>query len=401
MWTQTFTLIYLGHNLCYIDGMTSSNDKSRTIKIDIRSLGYEKASVDLNPSKAVRANYFDDLDYRFLFEQAYDAILLADATGNVLAANTSATRFFGYENSCLTGNNIRSLIAGVTDRLLGEIQGVITEGRYMRIQAFAVHRDGKSFTVVEVIVMGNRVRAPNQVCYLVRDVQSRWQAEQTLLSVFHAMDNTDAGIGIVTLDGTVTYANRTMTSLLAGGEESAVIGQKLNVWFDRKSVVDPMLANIGRRQSWSGEQRMIRDAKTTWLMVSAVPDINEDQELSGMVLSLRDTAERRRAEIAEYQVERNRIMMESLAGVCHALGQPATVLLTSIEILKLQGHQDEQAFKELVEMSYDAVIQLRDLLQKMNAKRMYAAEPYLPSRGDQCEMVNVEVSEQTKGAGLL
>ena len=204
-----------------------------------------------------------------------------------MAANTSATRFFGYENSCLTGNNIRSLIAGVTDRLLGEIQGVITEGRYMRIQAFAVHRDGKTFTVVEVIVMGNRVRAPNQVCYLVRDVQSRWQAEQTLLSVFHAMDNTDAGIGIVTLDGTVTYANRTMTSLLAGGEESAVIGQKLNVWFDRKSVVDPMLANIGRRQSWSGEQRMIRDAKTTWLMVSAVPDINVGSGAVRMVLSLR------------------------------------------------------------------------------------------------------------------
>ena len=333
------------------------------------------------------------MDYRFLFEQAYDAMLLADSSGRVLAANARAPQFFGYGADGLLGCNIRALIAGVTDRLLSDIQEVITEGRYMRIQAFAVHRD-ETFSAVEIIVMGNRVRAPEQVCYLVRDIQSRWQAEQTLLSAYHAMDNTDAGIGIVRPDGTVVYSNRTMTSLLAGGDESAVLGQKLTVWFDRKSVVDPMLAHIGRRMAWSGEQRMILNAKTIWMTISAVPDISEDLELCGMVLSLRDTAERRRAEIAEYQVERNRIMMESLAGVCHALGQPATVLLTSIEILKLQSGTDDQTSKELIDLCYDAVIQLRDLLQKMNAKRMYAAEPYLSSGGDQGEMVNVEVPER-------
>ena len=145
-----------------------------------------------------------------------------------------------------------------------------------------------------------------------------------------------------------------------------------------------------RRLPWSGEQRKISGTQATWLMLSAVPDINEDQELCGVVLSMRDTAERRRAEIAEYQVERNRIVMESLAGVCHALGQPATVLLTSIEIMKQHGDEDRQTLREMIDLCYDAVIQLRDLLQKMNAKRMYMSEPYLSGESGRGGIVNLE-----------
>jgi PAS domain-containing protein len=120
----------------------------------------------------------------------------------------------------------------------------------MRIQAFAVHRD-EHFIAVEIIVMGNRVRAPEQVCYLIRDSQTRWLAEQKLLSAYHAMDNTDSGIGVVNLEGRVTYANRTMISLLAGGDEKAVLGEKLSVWFDPRNVVEPLFANMMRRLPWS------------------------------------------------------------------------------------------------------------------------------------------------------
>jgi PAS domain S-box-containing protein len=367
----------------------SGNEKSRTIKIDIRSLGYGRAPASDERAETVAADYFNVLDYRFLFEHAYDAILLADDTGRVLASNSRARRFFGYEGDGLAGIGIRTLVAGVTDKLLSDVQKVIADGLYMRIQAFAVHRD-ESFTPVEIVVLGNRVRAPEFYCYLVRDIESRWRAEQKLLSAYHAMDNTDSGIGIADLNGVVTYANRTMIGLLSGGDETKVLGQDLGTWFDRKGVIDPLLANIRKGQPWSGEQRLIAASKSAWLSISAVPDVNEDQALCGMVLSLRDTADRRRAEIAEYQAERNRIMMESLAGVCHALGQPATVLLTSIELLKMEGVKDGKTSGQMIDLCYDAVINLRDLLQKMNAKRMYVAEPYLPSLVDSKGIINLD-----------
>ena len=370
----------------------NANDKSRTIKIDIRSLGYDKAPGSSERGDAVHPDYFDTVDYRFLFEHAYDAIILADRVGNVLAANDRATRFFGYGGEGLTGLPLRALVAGVTDALLAQVCTVIDEARYMRIQAFAIRQDGE-FPAIEIVVMGNRERVPEPVCYLIRDIQSRWRAEQKLLSVYHAMDNTDSGIGIVDMEGKVTYANRMMIKLLAGGAEAAVLGQNLDVWFDRKSVIEPMFENILMGEGWAGEQQVFAGGLSGWLLISAVPDINDDSELCGMVLSIRDTAERRRAEIAENQVERNRIMMESLAGVCHALGQPATVLLTSIEILKLEGLTDEKTRREMIDLCYGAVIQLRDLLQKMNAKRLYAAEPYLPDQTESKGILCLDVQE--------
>ena len=350
-----------------------TNEKSQTIKIDIRSLGYGRTPGTDERRGVVNSDYFDKLDYRFLFEHAYDAILLADGQGRVLSANARATRFFGYEDSGLTGLSLHALVAGVTDPLLAEIRTVIAEGRYMRIQAFAVHKNDV-FTAVEIIALGNGVHAPEPVCYLVRDIQSRWQAEQKLLSAYHAMDNTDAGIGIADMNGVITYANDMMIKLLAEGDEAAVVGQHLDVWFDRKGVIGPLLGSISQGVSWTGEQRLIVRDKSSWLMISAVPDINEDNELCGMVLSIRDTADRRRAEIAEQQAQRNRAMVESLAEACHALGQPATVLLTSIEILKMDTEKDEQMYREMIDLCYGAVIQLRELLQQMNAKRIAAAD---------------------------
>ena len=351
-----------------------ANEKSQTIKIDIRSLGYGRVPVADERRGAAQKDYFDTLDYRFLFEDAYDAILLADVSGKVLAANARALSFFGYEESGLAGLPLQALVAGVTDALIEEVRGVIAEGRYMRIQAFAVHSDDL-FSAVEIVVMGNGLKAAEPICYLVRDTQSRWLAEQKLLSAYHAMDNTDSGIGIADLQGVVTYANRMMVELLAAGDETAVVGKELETWFDRKNVLEPMLERISRGEGWSGEQRVFACDKSGWLMVSAVPDVNEENELCGMVLSIRDTAERRRAELAEQQAERNRVMMESLASACHALGQPATVLLTSIEILKMEADADEQMRREMLELCYGAVIQLRELLLRMNAKRLYVAGP--------------------------
>jgi len=351
-----------------------ANEKSQTIKIDIRSLGYGRVPVADERRGAAQKDYFDTLDYRFLFEDAYDAILLADVSGKVLAANARALSFFGYEESGLAGLPLQALVAGVTDALIEEVRGVIAEGRYMRIQAFAVHSDDL-FSAVEIVVMGNGLKAAEPICYLVRDTQSRWLAEQKLLSAYHAMDNTDSGIGIADLQGVVTYANRMMVELLAAGDETAVVGKELETWFDRKNVLEPMLERISRGEGWSGEQRVFACDQSGWLMVSAVPDVNEENELCGMVLSIRDTAERRRAELAEQQAERNRVMMESLASACHALGQPATVLLTSIEILKMEADEDEQMRREMLELCYGAVIQLRELLLRMNAKRLYVAGP--------------------------
>lgn len=373
--------------------------KSQTVEIDIRPLSSlrRKPSVKLGKGQAresVKPDYFDSVDFRFMFEHAYDAILMADFDGYILATNVRAVNFFGYERREFPGMDIRALVPGLTDELIRKIKEGGEGGRFMRIQAFAVHKGGEDYSAVEIIPLGNREDKASYICYLIRDIQSRYIAEENLHSTYHAMDNTDSGIGIANMEGVLIYANRRMVELLGNGEREAVIDHRLERWFDLKTVVNPMLAHVRKGEDWFGEQCVVSKDKSTWLYLSAVPNVNRDDELMGLVLSIRDMADERRADIAEYQAERNRIMMESLAGVCHAIGQPATVLLTSLELLKLSGLEDKENAAQMMEMCYEAVIQIRDLLYKMNAKRLYAAEPYLSaaSNSSGSEMIALETA---------
>ena len=99
-----------------------------------------------------------------------------------------------------------------------------------------------------------------------------------------------------------------------------------------------------------------------------------------------DTA--RRLAIAQMQVERSKVVMESLAGFCHALGQPATVLLSSIELLRMP-ETDEETRRAVLDMCYDAVIEIRSLLAKMKKRREYVAEAYLAGNESAGNMISL------------
>ncbi|MBQ6915354.1 MAG: hypothetical protein IJQ65_06495 [Kiritimatiellae bacterium] len=99
-----------------------------------------------------------------------------------------------------------------------------------------------------------------------------------------------------------------------------------------------------------------------------------------------DTA--RRLAIAEMQLERSKVVMESLAGFCHALGQPATVLLSSIELLRMP-ETDAETRNAVLDMCYDAVIEIRSLLAKMKKRREYVAEAYLAGNESAGNMISL------------
>lgn len=97
----------------------------------------------------------------------------------------------------------------------------------------------------------------------------------------------------------------------------------------------------------------------------------------------------RRLALAEIKAERSKVVMESLAGFCHALGQPATVLLSSIELLKLPT-TDPDLQKQILDMCYDAVMEIRSLLAEMKKKREYVAEAYLANNEKAGNMIALQ-----------
>lgn len=97
----------------------------------------------------------------------------------------------------------------------------------------------------------------------------------------------------------------------------------------------------------------------------------------------------KRLALAELQADRSKVVMESLAGFCHALGQPATVLLSSIELLKMKG-TDPELKDQILDMCYDAVIEIRRLLAEMKERREYVAEAYLAKNERAGNMISIQ-----------
>ena len=95
-----------------------------------------------------------------------------------------------------------------------------------------------------------------------------------------------------------------------------------------------------------------------------------------------------RLRIAELQAERAKVVMNSLAGFCHALGQPATVLLSSMELLKMEGI-DDATKRQVVDLCYDAVIEIKSLLAEMKQRREYVAEAYLAGNDNAGNMISL------------
>ena len=96
----------------------------------------------------------------------------------------------------------------------------------------------------------------------------------------------------------------------------------------------------------------------------------------------------KRLALAEIQLERSKVVMESLAGFCHALGQPATVLLSSVELLQMDGI-DEDTRKQVLEMCHDAVLEIKSLLAEMKMKREYVSEAYLAGKAEAGNMISL------------
>ena len=353
--------------------------KGRTLKIDIRSLGLDKpVSARLPrpgaPSFAKEAGF----DYRFIFETLYDAVLITDAKGVVTSFNGRALELFGYsQEGSLKGIPLRQLVGGVTDAFVQSVGETVAARRHMRVQAFAYRMNGE-MAAVEMVIGPARENSADSLLFLLRDIQARYHAEQVLQSAYHAMDSTDSGIALATLEGQITYANRAFVAMLGGGDEANVLEKPLSTWFDQAEIVKPALDRAMSGERWSGEGKPANRSDMT-VQVSVVPDIDADGVLQAVIVSVTDATLRLRAELAEFQLDRDRAMMESLSEACHAIGQPATVLLTSIEMLRDAPDMDVETRKAIYDMCYSAMMELRQHLQEMNAARLSVKEDLMPS----------------------
>lgn len=209
----------------------------------------------------------------------------------------------------------------------------------------------------------------------------------------YALTRTQKNVALVSISGEIIYANPAMCKLLTGNHNAEIIGTKLETWIS-ENVFSVLVEAIERNETCQCSCSVLLNQKPCYIKIDCTPggEIGSPNSQYFMI-SIFDSTNEKRLESAESQAQRSRIMMESLGTICHAIGQPATVVMGVLDFLRLGNTSPEQS-NEMIQMGYEAILELRDLLHQLNEKRYYVTEAYLPQNESAGTILQIDAQEE-------
>lgn len=373
------------------------DQSSQTIRIDIppdllqRSEdGQSKRLVTkrirpLTPDRDTRTNtglVTLDSDFQELFQRVYDGAMITDFEGKIVDVNARLVEFLHYERAELRGLRATDVISGADDSLLTMLRENLGKTRFTLIElCYCARKNGDLFPA-EIPVNRLRLGQKEYLCFFVRDITVRIRSEEALRTTYRAIQNAGNGIAIASLEAVLEDLNPAFLSLFGYEKKSDLLGHNMRELLRDPSAVDAIVAEVRAGKAWSGQAFGKRiDNSEFHLQISAAGNRDVDEELVGMVVSFVDISAAKQAEEIQRNAERQRVMVESLGTVCHHMGQPATVLLASLDVLqKMVPGEEKPAMKELIDSSMEAAESLRDMLHELNNLAEYKTKPYLGSQ---------------------
>ncbi len=315
--------------------------------------------------------------YKDLLESIYDGVVITDYDGAVEEVNARAIDFLQYDAGMLGGVAITDLISGASSGLIKTLLENLKEDRFTLILAHCVRRNGSYFPAE--IAVSRLEYGAGRLCFFVRDITVRRQAEEMLRTEHNALQNARAGIGIVNRGLELEYVNPAFASLCGYTDPKALTDIDLrDVLFDQGGTHARIEGVLDSGTGWEGSAQLkVTDGTSLAVRVAAAPNRNADGEIVGLVLSCVDLTDQQRADEAIREAERRRVMLESLGAACHHLGQPATVLTANLGLIRGRIGDDGSMVNQLVDSSLAACERLADILHKMNEVAEYRTTEYL------------------------
>ena len=313
---------------------------SKTMRIDIPPdvrAGWRPAQQQAEVPTGTPAVHGNS-EFQQLFQSVYDGALITELDGRIVDANIRALEFLRYERAEVCRLNVLQVISGADAGTLKTLRESLDTDRFILIQAHCARRDASLFPA-EIAVNRLQSGATRYLCFFVRDITLRRKAEEMLQTVHTAIQNAGTGIAIADSQGRLDYVNPAAAALWGFEQAETLRGQNVRGLLQEPERVETLIQAVLAGGRWTGEIKARRQDGTEFLVqVAAAANRDAEDQVAGMVLSFLDTSDRKRAEDAERQAERQRVMVESLGAACHHLGQPSTILLASLELMrKLHG----------------------------------------------------------------
>ena len=183
-----------------------------------------KATRDLQQRNADLER--SERNYREIFDTTSDMIFLHDPEdGRILDVNRTAVELTGYSKEELIGQSVAGISAGSAvfnaGSALDQIRKAVTDG-VLAFEWVGRRRNGETFWA-EVTLKSSRIGDQNRVLAVVRDINDRKQAENTLAESeqkFRAIfDHAPYGIVINSLDGKYLDVNHACVHSLGLSKE--------------------------------------------------------------------------------------------------------------------------------------------------------------------------------------
>ncbi|PPE65098.1 PAS domain S-box protein [Caldimonas caldifontis] len=296
---------------------------------------------DVTHLKVLRDAKLVEARYRTLLEFVPDAIVIVNASGRIVFANTQAERVFGYRHRELLGQPVEHLMplryrgAHATHRG-GFFHAPRARTMGAGLELHGQRRNGEEFPV-EISLSPMETEEGPMVLSAVRDVTERQEARRKADRMFRdLLESAPDAMVIVDAGGRIVLVN-SQTERLFGWARKDMLGQPIEMLVPERLrdahpmhrsrfVANPKVRAMGAGRELSG---LRKDGSEFPVEISLSPIETED----GQVVSaaIRDATERKRFEASLH--EANRLKSEFLANMSHELRTPLNGILGFSELL--------------------------------------------------------------------
>ncbi len=277
--------------------------------------GELRASVAKTIAAAENPGFGDDR-YRELFENASDVVYTHDLHGNFTSANKAAQRITGYSREDALKMNIFQVLDPESQRLTLEmIQQKLGGAPQTTYEVTIVTKDNRRIILEVSTRLLFRKGIPVGVQGIARDITERKRAEAQLRLLKSVVVNSNDGVMVAEADpddplgSRIVYVNDAF-SRITGYSDVESAGRTPRILHGPKTdeaVLDQICAAVRRWETARVELIHYRkDGSEFWVDLNIIPIVDERGAFTYWVSVLRETTDRKRAEILER--DRNQVL---------------------------------------------------------------------------------------------
>lgn len=272
--------------------------------------------------------------YKSLFNDNASAMLLIDPDiGTIVDANKAACSFYGYSHRMLTKLRIQQ----INIQKESEVKEDLLHVKNNRRSHFFYKQRLKNGNVRDVEIYAGRIRIGVKpfIYTIVHDITEQKAAEQEIIRLSKAIDQTSTPIALTDLDGYFTYVNPRFCELSEYSREE-LIGQSTRILrsgMQNMEFYEDLWSSITSGNIWKGEIVNRKKGGDLYLEeVNIAPVFNDKGEKTHYVKVSRDITAQRQMQnelitAKEKAEESDRLKSAFLANISHEIRTPMNGIL--------------------------------------------------------------------------